>query len=160
MTKTWPKRSTKTREYILFCCKVVGQKQQPRPDSPISYGQEWTRKSYQYDLLYTIYYGQDCTRKSLQDPGLRFVTAKTGPERTFKTGDNDLLRPRQATKIGNTIYYGLEWDRRSHPDSGVRLLWLRVPRPCSTICYNQEWARKTERPILDQKESPRLGCTI
>ena len=96
--KSGPERATKTRQYGLLRPRV-GQKEPPRPGSTICYGQEWARKSH-------------------QDPAVRFVTAKSGPERATKTRQYDLLRPRVGQK--------------------------EPPRPGSTICSGQEWARKSQ----------------
>ena len=210
--KSGPERATKTRQYDLLAPRV-GQKEPPRPGSTICYGQELDRKSHQdpavrfvtatktrqYDLLRprvgqkepprpgstirygqkepprpgsTICYGQEWARKSHQDTAVRFVTAKSGPERATKTRQYDLLRPRVGQKEpprpGSTICYGQEWARKRHQDPAVRfgtaksgperatktrqydLLAPRVgqkepPRPGSTICYGQEWARKSHQ---------------
>ena len=189
--KSWPERATKTRQYDLLRPRV-GQKEPPRLGSTICYGQELARKSH-------------------QDPAVRFVTAKRGPERATKTRQHDLLRPRigqkEPPRLGSTICYGQELARRSHQDSAVRfvtakswperatktrqydLLRPRVGRKShlgSTICYGQTWARKSHqdsavryvtakrgperatktrqydllRPRVVQKEPPRLGITI
>ena len=70
---------------------TVGQKEPPRHRSTICYGQEWTRKSH-------------------QDPGVRFVMGKSGPERAANTPEYDLLRIRVGQKepprTGKTICYG------------------------------------------------------
>ena len=151
-TGSGPERATKTRQYDLLRPRV-GQKEPPRPGSTICYGQEWARKSH-------------------QDTAVRFVTAKSGPERATKTRQYDLLRPRVGQKEpprpGSTICYGQEWARKSHQDPAVRfvtgksgperatktrqydLLRARVgqkepARHGSTICYGQEWARKSHQ---------------
>ena len=182
-----PETATKTWQYDLLRPRV-GQKDPPRPGSTICYGQEWPEratKTRQYDLLRPrvgqkepprpgsrICYGQEWARKSHQDPAVRFVTAKSGPERATKTRQYDLLRPRVGQKepprSGSTICYGQEWARKSHQDQAVRfvtaksgpetatktrqhdLLRPRVgqkepPRPGSTICYGQEWVRKSHQ---------------
>ena len=80
----------KTREYDLLQIRVgekhppgprirVGQKEPPRPGSRICYGYE-------------------CARKSHQEPGGRFVTDKSGPEKATKTREYDLLRIRVGQK--------------------------------------------------------------
>ena len=206
--KSWPERATKTRQYDLLRPNV-GQKEPPRLGKTICYGQTWARKSQQdsavrfvtakswperatktrqYDLLRprvvqkeparlgsTICYGQELARKSHQDSPVRFVTAKSCPERASKTRQYDLLRPRVGQKepprLGNTICYGQDLARKSHRDSAVRFVtaksWLekasktrqydllqprvgqkKPPTLCSTICYGQ------------QQEPPRLGSTI
>ena len=233
--KSWPEGATKTRQYDLLRPNV-GQKEPPRLGSTICYGQDLARKSHQdwekatktrqYDLLLpnvgqkepprlgsTNCYGQELARKSHQDSAVRFVTAKSWPERATKTRQYDLLRPnvgqKEPPRLGSTICYGQELARKSHRDSAVRfvtaktwperatntrqyaLLLTRVgqkepPRLGSTICYGQELARKSHqdsavrfvtakrgperdmktrqydllRPRVVQKESPRLGSTI
>ena len=150
--KRGPERATKTRQYDLLRPRV-GQKEPPRLGSTICYGQTWVRKSH-------------------QDSAVRFVTAKSWPERATKTRQYDLLRPRVGQKepprLGSTICYGQTWARKSHQDSAVRfvtakswperatktrqydLLRPRVgqkepPRLGSTICYGQTWARKSHQ---------------
>ena len=138
--KSGPERATKTRQYDLLRPRV-GQKEPPRPGSTICYGQEWARKSH-------------------QDPAVRFVTAKSGPERTIKTRQHDLLRPRVGQKEpprpDSTICYGQEWARKSHQDPAVRFV---------TAKSGPERATKTRqydllRPRVCQKEPPRPGSTI
>ena len=84
-----------------------------------------------------ICYGQEWARKSHQDSAVRFVTAKSGPERAT-TRHYGLIRPRVGQKgpprPGSTICYGQEWARKKEP-----------PRPGSTICYGQRWARKSHQ---------------
>ena len=134
--KGGPERATKTRQYDLLRLRV-GQKKPPRLGSTIRYGQEWARKSH-------------------QDPAVRFVTAKSGPERATKTRQYDLLRPivgpERATK---TRQYDLLRPRVGQKER---------PRPGSTICYSQEWAKRSQydllRPRVGQKEPPRPGSTI
>ena len=79
-------RPTKTREHDLLL-----QKEPPGPGSTICYGYEWGRKSH-------------------QDPGVRFVTDKSGQERAAKSPEYDLLQIRVGKKEpprpGSTIYYG------------------------------------------------------
>ena len=70
-------------------------------------------------------------RKSHQDPAVRFVTAKSGPERATKIRQYDLLRPRVGQK--------------------------EPPRPGSTICYSQEWAKQIVLPGLGGSSWPSLG---
>ena len=109
----------------------MGQKEPPRLGSTISYGQELARKSH-------------------QDSAVRFVTAKSWPEKATKTRLYDLFRPRVVQKepprLGSTICYGQDLARKNQYD----LLWPRVdqkepPRLGSTICYGQELARKSHR---------------
>ena len=63
--KRGPERATETRQYDLLRPNV-GQKEPPRLGSTICYGQTWARKSH-------------------QDSAVRFVTAKSWPERATKT---------------------------------------------------------------------------
>ena len=138
--KSWPERTTKTRQYDLLRPRVV-QKEPPRLGSTICYGQELARKSH-------------------QNSAVRFVKAKRGPERATKTRQYDLLRPRVGQKepprLGSTICYGQAWARKSHQDSAVRFV---------TAKRGPERATKTRqydllRPRIVQKEPPRLGSTI
>ena len=136
--KSWPERATETRQYDLLRPNV-GQKEPPRLGSTICCGQELARKSY-------------------QDSAVRFVTAKSWPERATKTRQYDLLRPRVGQKeplrLCSTICYGQTWARKSHQDSAVRIVTAKT------------WARKSHQdselsqPRLGQKEPPRLGSTI
>ena len=119
--KSWPKRATKTRQYDLLRPNV-GQKEPPRLGSTICYGQEVARQSH-------------------QDSAVRFVTAKSWPERATKTRQYDLLRPR-------VVCYGQTWARKSHQDSAVRFV---TAKSCP------ERATKTRqydllRPRVGQKE--------
>ena len=150
--KRVPGKATKTRQYDLLRPRV-GQKEPPRLGSTICYGQELARKSH-------------------QDSAVRFVTAKSWPERVTETRQYDLLRPNvgqeKPPRLGSTICYGQESSRKSHQDSAVRfvaakswpegatktrqydLLRPRVGqkkplRLGSTICYGQIWARKSHQ---------------
>ena len=119
--KHGPERATETRQYDLLRPRVVqkeppktrqydllrprvGQKKPPRLGSTICY----SRKSHR--LGSTICYGQTWARKSHQDSVVRFVTAKSWPERATKTRQFDLLRPRVGQKepprLGSTICNG------------------------------------------------------
>ena len=156
--RVWQERATKTRQYDMVRTNVC-QKKPPRLGSTICYGQELARKSH-------------------QDSAVRFVTAKSRPERATKTRQYDLLRPRVGQKkpprLGSTICDGQELARKSHQDSAVRFVTAKnwpekatktrqydllrsnvgqkePPRLGSTICYGQEFG---------QKEPPRLGSTI
>ena len=104
--KSWPEGATKTRQYDLLRPRV-GQKEPPRLGSTICYGQELSRKSH-------------------QDSAVRFVTAKSWPERATKTRQYDLLRPNMGQKepprLGSTICYGQELARKNHQDSAVRFV--------------------------------------
>ena len=163
---SWPERATKTgqtwatetRQYDLLRPNV-GQKEPPRLGSTICYGQTWARKSH-------------------QDSAVRFVTAKSWPERASKTRQYDLLLPRVGQKepprLGSTICYGQELSRKSHQDSAVRFVtaksWLE--RATRTRQYDllrpKSWPEKaTEtrlydvlRPKVGQIKPPRLGRTF
>ena len=202
--KSWPEKATKTRQYDLLRPRV-GQKKSPRLGSTTCYGRTWARKSHRRfvtakswperatktrrcDLLRpkagqkkpprlgsTICYGQELARKSHQDSAVRFVTAKSRPERATvrfvtakswqeratETRQYDLLRPRiwpqrEPPRLGSTICYGQELARKSHRDSAVRFV---------TAKRGPERATKTRqydllRPRVGQKEPPRLGSTI
>ena len=138
--QSWPDRATKTRQYDLLRPRL-GQKESPRLGSTICYGQTWARKSH-------------------QDSAVRFVTAKSWPEKATETRQYDLLRPnvgqKEPPRLGSTICYGQELARKSHQDSPVRFV---------TAKSWPEGASKTRqydllRPRVGQKESPRLGSTI
>ena len=150
--KSWPERATETRQYDLLRANV-GQKEPPRLGS-------------------TIRYGQTCARKSHQDSAVRFVTAKSWPERATKTRQYDLLRPRVVQKepprLGSTICYGQTWARKSHQDSAVRLSTAnRKSHRDSAVRFvtakrGPERATETRqydllRPRVGQKMPPRLG---
>ena len=171
--KSWPKRTTKTRQYDLLRPNV-GQKEPPRLGSTICYGQTCARishqdsairfvtakrvperatKTRQYDLLRprVVCYGQTWAGKSHQDSAVRFVTAKSCPERATKTRQYDLLRPRVGQKkpprLGSTICYGQDLATKSHQDSAVRFVTAKCgpPRLGSTICYGHDLARKSHQ---------------
>ena len=152
------KRATETRQHDLSRPRV-GQKEPPRLGSAICYGQEFGKKEPPR-LGSTIWYGQTCARKSHQDSAVRFVTAKSWPERATKTRQYDLLRPRVGQKepprLGSTIYYGQTWARKSHRDSAVRFVTAKrwPERATETRQYD------LLRPNVGQKEPPRLGSTI
>ena len=138
--KRWPERATKTRQYDLLRPRV-GQKEPPRLGSTICYGQTWARKSH-------------------QNSAVRFVTAKSWPERATKTRQYDLLRPRVVQKepprLGSTICYGQELARKSHQDSAVRFVTAKRGRERATKTRQYDLLR----PRVGQKEPPRLGSTI
>ena len=186
--KRGPERATKTRQYDLLRSRV-GQKEPPRLGSTICYGQELARKSHQdSDLLRprvgqkkpprlgsTFCYGQTCARKSHQDSAVRFVTAKSWPERATKTRQYDLLRPRVGQKeppsLGSTICYGQELARKSHRDSAVRFVTAnRKSHRDSAVRFvtakrGPERATKTRqsdllRPRVGHNKPPGLGSTI
>ena len=180
--KSWPERASKTRQYDLLQPRV-GQKEPPRLGSTICYSQEFGQKEPQR-LGSTICYGQELSRKSHRDSAVRFVTAKSSairfvtakswPERAAKTRQYDLLRPnvgqKEPPRLGSTICYGQELARKSHQDSAVRFDFgqklARKSHQDSAVrfFYGQE-VRATDsavllRPIVGQKEPPRLGSTI
>ena len=206
--KCRPERNTKTRQYDLLRPRA-GQKQPPRFGSTICYGQEWARNSHQdselrfvtaksgperaiktrqYDLFRPRVgqkepptpgstYGQEWASKSHQDAAVRFDTAKTGPERTTKTRQYDLLRPqKEPTRLGSSICYGQERARKSHQDSAVRFDTAKSgpARATKTQQFDllrpgaksvSERATKTRqydllRPRVGQKQPPRRGSTI
>ena len=184
--KSWPEKATKPRQYDLLRPRV-GQKEPPRLGSTICYGQTWARKSHQdsvlrfvtakswperatetrqYDLLWprvgqkepprlgsTICYGQELARKSHQDSAVRFVTAKSWPERATKTRQYDLLRPRRVPeRATKTRQYDLLRPNvgQKEPPRQYDLLRPRVGkkeplRLGSRICYGQTWATKSHQ---------------
>ena len=102
----------------------------------------------------TICYGQELARKSNQDSAVRFVMAKSWPERAAATRQYDVLRPnvgqKELPRLGSTICYGQTWARKSHRDSARRFVTPNVgqqepPRLGSPICYGQELARKSHQ---------------
>ena len=127
--KRGPERATKTLQYDLLRPRV-GQKEPPRLGSTICHGQTWARKSH-------------------QNSAVRFVTAKSWPEKATKTRQYDLIRPRVGQKkparLGSTICYGQELARKSHQDSAVRFV---------TAKRGPERATKTRQYDLLQ---PRVG---
>ena len=122
----------------------------------------------------TICYGQELARKSHRDSAVRFVTAKSWPEKATKTRQcyllrprvwpegatktrqYDLLRPRVGQKKPPTICYGQELARKSNQDSAVRFVTAKSwpARATKTRQYD------LLRPNVGQKEPPRLGSTI
>ena len=138
--KSCPERVTKTRQYDLLRPRV-GQKKPPR-------------------LGNTICYSIELSRKSHQDSAVRFVMAKSWPERATETQQYDLLRPnvgqKEPPRLGSTICYGQELARISHQHSAGRFVtaksWLE--RATKTRQYH------LLRPNVRQKEPPRLGSTI
>ena len=172
--KSGPERATKTRQYDLLRARV-GQKEPPRPGSTICYGQEWATKSQQDTAVrfVTAKSGPEratktrqydllprVARKSHQDPAVRFITAKSGPERATKTRQYDLLRPRvgrkEPSRPGSTICYGQEWARKSHQDQAVRLVTAKSGPQRATKIRQYDLLR----PGVGQKEPPRPGSTI
>ena len=148
--KSWPEKATNTLQYDLLRPTAratmtrqydlsrpnVGQKKPPRFGS-------------------TICYGQELARKSQRDSAVRFVTAKSWPERATKTRQYDLLQP-PPPRLGSAICYGQTWARKAHQDSAIRFV---------TAKRGPEKATRTRqydllRPRVGQKEPPRLGSTI
>ena len=152
--KSWPERATETRQYDL----LRPTERPPRLGSTICYCQTWARKSPR--LGSPICYGQTWARKSHQDSAVRFVTAKSCPERATKTRQYDLLRPsigqKKPPRLGSTICYGQTWARMSQQDSAVRFVTAKSwpDRATETRQYD------LLRPNVGQKEPPRLGSTI
>ena len=162
--KSWPERASETRQYDLLRPNV-GQKEPSRIGSTICYGQPWARKSH-------------------RDSAVRFVTAKCGPERATETRQYDLIRSnvgqKEPPRLGSTICCGQTWARKSHQDSAVRFVTAKTwperatktwkynllrpnvgqkepPRHGSTICYGQEWARKSHRDSAVRFDTVKSG---
>ena len=114
----------------------MGQKEPPRLDNTICYGQELARKNH-------------------QDFAVRFVTAKSWPEKATKTRQYDMLRKHGLERATKTRQYDL-----LRPNVGQK----EPPRVDSTICYGQELARNglydLLRPRIDQQEPARLGSAL
>ena len=85
---------------------------------------------------------------------------KRGPERATKTPQYDLLRPRVGHKkpprLGNTICYSQEWARKSHQDSAIRFVTAKSWLEKATKIRQYDLLR----PNVGQKEPSRLGSTI
>ena len=169
--KNWPERATKTGQYD-FLRPNVGQKEPPRLDSTICYGQTWARKRHEDSAVRFV------TAKSWPEratSAVRCVTVKRGPERATKTRQYDLLRPnvgqKEPPRLGSTICYGQTWARKSHQDSAVRFVTAKRGPERTTKTRQYDLVRPTERatetrqydllrPNVGQKEPPRLGSTI
>ena len=177
--KRGPERATKTRQYDLLRPRG-GQKEPPRLDSTICYGQELASKSHQDSAVRfvmakscllrpnvgqkepprldsTICYGQELSRKSHQDSAVRFVTAKSWPEGATKTRQYDVLRPRlghkEPPRLGSPICYGQTWATKTRQYDLLRpRVWPE--RATKTRQYD------SLRPNMCQKKPPRLGSTI
>ena len=138
--KRRPERATQIRQYDLLRPNV-GQKEPPRLGSTICYGQE------------------ELATKSHRNSAVRFVTAKSWPERGTKTRQYD-LRPnvgqKEPPRFGSTICYNQTWARRSHRDSAIRFVTAKrgPERPTEIRQYG------LLRPNVGQKEPPRFGSTI
>ena len=126
-----------------------GQKEPPRLGSTICYGQTWARKSH-------------------QDSAVRFVTAKSWPERATKTRQYDLLRPnvgqKEPPKLGSTICDGQELARKSHQDSAVRFVTAKSgperteTRPGLHHRTPSPFCRAYPQPTLEPRPCPRRPC--
>ena len=125
-----PERATKTRQYDLLRSRV-GHKEPPRLGSTICCGQIWARKSH-------------------QDSAVRFVTAKTWPERATNTRQYDLLQPNVGQKEPS------RFSRKSRQDSAIRFVTAKSWQQRAT--ENRQY--DLLRPREGQKEPPRLGSTI
>ena len=154
--KSGPERATKIRQYNLVRPNM-GQKGPPRLGSTICYGQKEPPR-----LGSTICYGQSWARKSQRDSAVRFVTAKSWPERATETRQYDLLRPnvcqKKPPRLGSTICYGQTWARKSHqdcPEKAAKTRQYDLLRPRagekeplrigSTICSGRTWPRKSHQ---------------
>ena len=163
--KSWPERATKTRQYDLISAKRgteratktrrynllrlrVVQKESPRLGSTICYGQTWARNSH-------------------QDSAVRFVTAKSWPEKATKTRQYDLLRTNMGQKkpprLGSSICYGIELSRKSHRNSSVRFVTAKRGPERATKTRQYDLLRHRticSRLRVGQKKPLRLGSTI
>ena len=187
--KSLPERASKTRQYDLLRPKV-GQKEPPRPyqDSAgrkshqdpnvtAKSGPERATKTRQYDLIRprvrkkepptldsTTCYGQEWARKSHQDSAVRFVTAKSGPERASKTRQYDLLRPKVCKKkpqsLGATICYAEEWASKSHQDPPVRFVTARVGNSHQDSLVRFITAKSRPERAITTRQPPRIGSTL
>ena len=134
MTKNAPEKSTKTQQNDLLRPRV-GQKVPARPGSTIS----TTKRG---------------PKRAPKTPAVRFVTAKKVPERAPKTWYKDFVWPRVGQK--EPPRPGLD-TTKSGPERATKtrqydLLRPRVgqkkpPRPGGTICYDQEWVRKSHPAV-------------
>ena len=173
--KSWPERATKTRQYDLLRPRV------DQKEPPYDLLQPKVGKKKPPRLGSTICYGQELARKSHQDSALRFVTAKSWPERATKTRQYDLLRPRvgqeeapnhllrpkvgqkEPPRLGSMICCGQTWARKSHQDSAVRFLtaksWPAKSRQDSAVRFVTA-KRGPERPTETRQYDllrPNLG---
>ena len=164
--KRGPERATKTRQYELLRPRV-GQKEpprldipicygEPRPASTIRYGQKWARKNHQ-DSAVRFVTTKRGPRVGQNDSAVRFVTAKSGPERRIKIRQYDLLRPRVGQKepirLDNTMCYSQECARKSRQDSAVRFVVAKS---------GPERAAKTRQAIyfVTAKSGPKRAAKI
>ena len=189
--KHGPEKATKTRQYDLYGQELARKSHQ---DSAVRFvaakhGPEKATETRQYDLLRprvvqkepprlgnTMCYGQELARTSHQDSAVRFVVAKSWPQKATETRQYDLLRAnvgqKEPPRLGSTICYGQEVARTSHQDLAVRFVTAKrgperatktrqydlygqkkPPRLGSTICYGHELARKSHRDSVVQFET-------
>ena len=170
--KSWPERVSKIRQYDLLRPNV-GQKESPRLGNTICYDHQKEPPRFGS----TICYGPIWTSKSHQDSAVRFLTAKSWPEKATKTRQYDLLRPnvgqKESPRLGNTICYGQTWARKSHRDSAIRFVTAKSWPEKATKTRQYDLLRphvgqkepprlgiRFVRPRVGQKEPPRLGSTI
>ena len=98
-----------------------------------------------------ICYGQERARKNDQDPGVDFNMSWSGPIRTIKIQQYDLLWSKNGSerfpKTENMIYYVRRAiaKRGTNVGSGIYYGQEEPSRPGNTICYDQEWVRKTDQ---------------
>ena len=112
-------------------------------------------------------YGQELARSSHQDSAVRFVAAKSWPERATETRQYDLLRARvgqkEPPKLGSSIFYGQELARKRHRDSAVRFVTAKrgPERATKTQPDRATETRQCDllRPRIGQKEPLRLGSS-
>ena len=125
-----------------------GQKQPPRLDSMICYGQEWARKSHRDPAERfvtaksgqkepprpgsTICYSQEWARKSHQDPAVRFVMVKSGqkePPKRFVAAKRQFVAAKSGLEKATKT--------RQYDCLRPRMGQKKPARPASTICYGQ-----------------------
>ena len=161
-TETWPERASETLQYDLLRPNM-GQKEPPRFGGTVCYGQTWARKSH-------------------RDTAVRFVTARSGPERATETRQYDLIRSnvgqKEPPRLGSTICCGQEeLSKKSHQDSAVRfvaakrgperatktrqyLLPPNVGHRDSAVRFITAKKSCPKRATESQEEPPSLGSTI
>ena len=119
-----PEKATKTRLYDLLW-RNVDQNEPPRLGSTICYGQTWARRSH-------------------QDSAVRFVTAKSGPERATETRQvRFVVGLKEPPRLGSTIWPNVG-QKEHHQDSAIRFVYGQ-DLPSTT---GPE--RATLRPRVDQ----------
>ena len=158
--KSWPERATKTRQYDLLRPRRWARKS--HQDSAVRFvtakrGPERATKTRQYDLLRprvgqkepprlgsTICYGQDVARKSHQDSAVRFVTAKSWPERATKTRQYDLLWPNVGQKEPPRLGPASTTAHPAHLSSIGSPQPILEPRPCPRRREGRKFVGKAE----------------